>query len=398
MPNHSYSEREARYYMQVVNRLPLELARGEGARVYDRDGREYLDLTAGWSCLNIGHSHPAVVAAIAEQAAKLTQMTNLFYTEPQLRLAEMLVSNSALDRVFFTNSGAEANEGACKLARKWGRVKLGGAHEIITALNSFHGRTLAMTAATGQPEHQERWRPLTPGFINVPFDDVEAVKRATGPNTCAVLVEPVQGEGGVNVPSPDYLPALRRWCSQNNILLMLDEVQTGMGRLGALFGHQLLEGAEPDVMTLAKALGGGTPLGAFMCREACAVLEPGDHGSTFGGNALTTAAGAATLELIIADDLPRRAREMGALFKDAIAELAARHRLVKGPRGVGLLLGIELEEEQAADVVRRALEEGVIVNAVRPGTIRLLPPLTITADEARGAMAALGRVFTDLEG
>ena len=398
MPNHSYSEREARYYMQVVNRLPLELARGEGARVYDRDGREYLDLTAGWSCLNIGHSHPAVVAAIAEQAAKLTQMTNLFYTEPQLRLAEMLVSNSALDRVFFTNSGAEANEGACKLARKWGRVKLGGAHEIITALNSFHGRTLAMTAATGQPEHQERWRPLTPGFINVPFDDVEAVKRATGPNTCAVLVEPVQGEGGVNVPSPDYLPALRRWCSQNNLLLMLDEVQTGMGRLGALFGHQLLEGAEPDVMTLAKALGGGTPLGAFMCREACAVLEPGDHGSTFGGNALTTAAGAATLELIIADDLPRRAREMGALFKDAIAELAARHRLVKGPRGVGLLLGIELEEELAADVVRRALEEGVIVNAVRPGTIRLLPPLTITADEARGAMAALGRVFTDLEG
>ena len=240
-----WKAQEAKYYMHVVNRQPVVIQRGEGARVWDVDGKEYLDFTAGWAVVNLGHAHPAVTKAIQEQAAMLLQTSNQFYTTPQLELAEALVENSSLDKVFFCNSGAEANEGAVKLARKYGRLNRNGGQEIITVLNSFHGRTLAMAAATGQPAYQEKWAPLTPGFVNVPYDDLDAVKGATNASTCAVMVEVLQGEGGVNVPTEGYLKGLREWCDANGILLIFDEIQTGMGRLGTLWGHQAFE-VEPD--------------------------------------------------------------------------------------------------------------------------------------------------------
>ena len=251
----------------------MVIQRGEAARVWDADGKEYLDFTAGWAVNNLGHCHPAVTEAIQEQAGTLLQTSNQFYTIPQLHLAQALVEQSCMDKVFFSNSGAEANEGAVKLARKYGRLHRNGAQEVITALNSFHGRTLAMVAATGQPHYQEAGKPLAPGFVNVPYDDLEAVQAATTAGTCAIMVEPVQGEGGVNVPTEGYLKGLREWCDANDLLLIFDEIQTGLGRLGTLFGYQSF-GVEPDVMTLAKALGNGVPIGAFLCNERCDVLEP----------------------------------------------------------------------------------------------------------------------------
>ncbi|MBI2856040.1 MAG: aminotransferase class III-fold pyridoxal phosphate-dependent enzyme, partial [Chloroflexi bacterium] len=247
---------ERKYYMQVARRQPIILVRGEGTRIWDDAGKEYLDFTAGWAVDTLGHCHPSLVKAVEEQARTLIQTSNQFYTIPQLKLAQLLIENSCLDRIFFCNSGAEANEGAVKLARKYGKAHRSGAYEVITALNSFHGRTLTMAAATGQPHYQEQWRPLAPGFINVPYNDINSIKQATTPNTCAVMLEPLQGEGGVNVPSPAYLKQVREWCDEQNLVMILDEVQTGIGRLGTLFGYQQF-GVEPDVITLAKGLGGG---------------------------------------------------------------------------------------------------------------------------------------------
>ena len=266
MTTTDWKKLESTYYMQVVNRLPLVLVKGKGTIVWDEEGKKYLDFTSGWAVVNLGHSHPAVSNAIKYQVDNIMQMTNLYYTIPQLKLAKLLIDNSCFDRVFFSNSGAEANEGASKLARKWGKEKLDGAYEIITMENSFHGRTLAMMAATGQKEYQEKWQPLPDGFVNVEYNNFEALKKATKKNTCAVLLEVVQGEGGVNVPDHSYLIDVQEWCHQNNILFMVDEVQTGMGRLGTLFGYQKF-GLDPDVMVLGKALGAGTPLGAFLCKE-----------------------------------------------------------------------------------------------------------------------------------
>jgi len=389
-----YRNQEARYYMQVVNRLAPVLVKGDGVVVEDADGKRYLDFTAGWATLNMGHSHPDVTAAVRAQAGRIMQMANVFYTAPQLELARILVENSCFDRVFFCNSGAEANEGACKLARKWGRLKLNGAYEIITALNSFHGRTLAMTAATGQPSHQEKWRPLTPGFVNVPFNDLEAVRNATNSRTCAVLVEPVQGEGGVNVPDADYLSGLQKWCAERDILFMVDEVQTGMGRLGALFGYQRFEGVEPDVMTLGKALGAGAPLGAFLCKERFAVLEPGDHGSTFGGNVLATAAANATVRYMVERDIPGHARRMGDYFGAQLEAFRDAHApATKGVRGVGLLLALQFGSPIARDVASAANAEGVLLNPVLPDAIRFMPPLVITEAEVDECLAKLGRAL-----
>ena len=245
---------EQKYYAQTVRRQPVVIVKGEGTRVWDADGKEYLDFVAGWAVDNLGHSHPAITQAIVEQAGTLIQTSNQFFTIPQLMLAELLIENSCLDRVFFGNSGAEANEGAMKLARRYGKINRDGAYEIITALNSFHGRTMATVAATGQPHYQEAFQPLQPGFVHVDYNDVEAIMNATTDRTAAVMLEPVQGEGGVNIPDEDYLVRVRKWCDENGLLLILDEVQTGMGRLGSLFGYQEY-GIEPDVMTLAKGLG-----------------------------------------------------------------------------------------------------------------------------------------------
>jgi predicted acetylornithine/succinylornithine family transaminase len=371
---------EKKYYAQTVRRQPVVIVKGQGSRVWDADGKEYLDFVAGWAVDNLGHSHPAVTQAIIEQAGTLLQTSNQFYTVPQLMLAELLIENSCLDRVFFGNSGAEANEGALKLARRYGKLHRDGAYEVITAFNSFHGRTLTTVAATGQPHYQENFKPLPPGFVHVDYNDVEAVMNATTDQTAAVLVEPVQGEGGVNIPDDDYLIRLREWCDKQGLLLMLDEVQTGMGRLGSLFGYQEY-GVEPDVITLAKGLGYGVPIGAFLSKEAAMALVPGDHGSTFGGNALTTAAAYAGTKFLIDNDIPAYVKRMEPYLLGRLNELKSRYSFITDVRGKGLLAALEFDQDISAQVLTNANAAGVLLNGVKPNAIRFMPPLNVTAEE-----------------
>ncbi len=392
-----WKEIESRYYMFVVRRQPVVIVRGEGTRVWDDDGKEYLDFTAGWAVNNVGHSNPVVADAIAEQARTLLQTSNQFYTVPQLELAQILVDNSALDRVFICNSGAEANEGAMKLARKYGKVNRGGAYEIITALNSFHGRTMMNVAATGQPHYQEIFQPIPVGCTHVPFDDAEAIKNATTDNTVAVMLEPVQGEGGVNIPSPGYLEQVRRWCDKNGLLLIFDEVQTGLGRLGTLFGYEAF-GVEPDIMTLAKALGGGVPIGAFLAKESACAFEPGDHGSTFGGNALTCAAAYASTKYIVDNDLSDRAAEMGRYLEQGLNRIKGDHEFITEVRGMGLLWAIQFNSDMTPTVVPALNEAGLLTNPMRPNAIRLMPPLTVTREEIDEAMERLETGLTKAVG
>jgi acetylornithine/N-succinyldiaminopimelate aminotransferase len=371
---------EKKYYAQTVRRQPVVIVRGQGTRVWDADGKEYLDFVAGWAVDNLGHCHPAVTQAISEQAGTLLQTSNQFYTVPQIQLAELLIENSCLDRVFFGNSGAEANEGALKLARRYGKQHRDGAYEVITAYSSFHGRTMATVAATGQPHYQEAFQPLQPGFVHVDFNDVEAIMNATTDKTAAVMLEPVQGEGGVNIPDDDYLKRVREWCDRNGLLLMLDEVQTGMGRLGSLFGYQEY-GVEPDVMTLAKGLGYGLPIGAFLSKESAMALTFGDHGSTFGGNALTTAAAYAGTKFLIENDIPSHARQMGEHLLDRLNQLKSRFSFITDARGKGLLAALEFDRDISGQVLTNANEAGVLLNGVKPNAIRFMPPLTITPEE-----------------
>ena len=386
---------ENRYYAQTVRRQPVVIVRGEGTRVWDADGKEYLDFVAGWAVDNLGHCHPAVTQAIAEQAATLVQTSNQFYTVPQLQLAQLLIDNSCLDRVFFGNSGAEANEGALKLARRYGKLNRDGAYEVITAYNSFHGRTMATLAATGQPHYQEAFTPLLPGFVHVDFDDVEAIMSVTTDRTAAVLLEPVQGEGGVNIPSDDYLQRVRDWCDRQGLLLMLDEVQTGLGRLGSLFGYQEY-GVEPDVMTLAKGLGYGVPIGAFLSKEYCMALVPGDHGSTFGGNPLATAAAYAGTKFLIDNDILAHVKAMERHLLARLEEVKSRFSFVTGVRGKGLLAAMEFEGDISGQLLTNANEAGLLLNAVKPNTVRFMPPLNITSQEIDQGVErlaeALGRI------
>ena len=371
---------EAQLYMQAARRLPVTLVRGEGTRVWDIDGKEYLDFVAGISTNIFGHADPGLVQAISEQAGKLIHCSNIFYSEPQIELAQMLIDNSPMDRVFFANSGAEANEGALKLARKWGRVRKNGAHEIIVMHNGFLGRTMATVAATGTPAYREPFEPLVPGFIHVDFDDIEAVQAATTPRTAAVMVEPIQAEGGILVPGDDYLHKLREWCDEQQMLLILDEIQVGMGRTGTLWAHEQA-GIEPDVMTSAKALGGGLPIGALLAKEHANVFEPGDHGSTFGGQPLATAAAAHVLRRVLEGDILQNVRARGDQAARALTALGEKHAVVKGVRGRGLLIGLELNEAIAGDVVVASMHAGLLLNPVRPDVVRLMPPLTVSADE-----------------
>ena len=381
MTSTDWKKLESTYYMQVVNRLPLVLVKGQGTIVWDESGKKYLDFTSGWAVLNLGHTHPAVSNAIKFQADNIMQMTNLYYTIPQLKLAKLLIDNSCFDRVFFSNSGAEANEGACKLARKWGKHKLDGAYEIITMENSFHGRTLAMMAATGQKEYQEKWQPLPEGFVNVEYNNFDALKKATKKNTCAVLLEVVQGEGGVNIPDHSYLLEVQEWCHQNNILFMVDEVQTGMGRLGTLFGYQKF-GLDPDVMVLGKALGAGTPLGAFLCKERFSVLEAGDHGSTYGGNPIGTAVARKVLEIMKRDNYPEKARQIEIDIRAGINGLPH----IASIRGNGAMLAIELDEAISKDVASKASQDGLLINPITPTALRLTPPLTTSIAQIQEAI------------
>ena len=371
---------ENQYYAQTVRRQPVVIVRGEGTRVWDADGKEYLDFVAGWAVNNLGHCHPVVTQAIVEQANTLLQTSNQFYTVPQLNLAKLLIENSCMDRVFFGNSGAEANEGALKLARRYGKLHRDGAYEVITALASFHGRTLATLAATGQPHYQENFTPLLPGFVHVDYNDVEGIMNATTDKTAAVMLEPVQGEGGVIIPDDDYLKRVREWCDQQNILLILDEVQTGMGRLGSLFGYEEY-GIEPDVITLAKGLGYGVPIGAFLSKEYCMALVPGDHGSTFGGNALTTAAAYAGTKFLIDNNIAGHVKEMERHLSGKLNELKSRVAIISEIRIKGLLAAVEFDSDVSGQVLTQANEAGILLNGVKPNAVRLMPPLNITADE-----------------
>ena len=384
---------ESKYYMYCARRQPIVIVRGDGTKVWDDTGKEYLDFTSGWAVNNAGHANAAVADAIAEQARTLLQTSNAFYTVPQIQLAQILVENSCLDKIFICNSGAEANEGAVKLARKYGKLHRNGAYEIITALNSFHGRTLTMVAATGQPAYQATFQLIPVGFTYVDYDDVDAIKSATTEKTVAIMLEPVQGEGGVNVPSSEYLRQVRKWCDDNGLLLIFDEVQTGLGRLGTLFGYEV-SGVEPDVMTLAKGLGGGVPIGAFMAKDAAAVLEPGDHGSTFGGNALTCAAAYASTKFIIDNDLPANARKMGEHLERGLNKLKSNHEFISEIRGMGMLWAIQFNSDMSAAVVAACNEAGLLMNALRPNAIRLMPPLTVTEDEIDRALEILENGLT----
>ncbi len=386
---------EAELYMQAARRLPVTLVRGEGTRVWDSDGKEYLDFVAGISTNTFGHADPGLAQAISEQAATLIHCSNIFFTEPQIELAQLLIDNSPMDRVFFANSGAEANEGALKLARKWGRVRKDGAGEIIVTHNGFLGRTMATVAATGTPAYREPFEPLVPGFVHVDFDDIEAVQAATSPQTAAVMVEPIQGEGGIIVPSDDYLRKLREWCDEQQLLLILDEIQVGMGRTGTLWAHEQA-GIEPDVMTSAKALGGGVPIGALLCKESANVFEPGDHGSTFGGQPLATAAAAHVVRRVIEGDILQNVRERGAQAAAALGALGEKHSVVRGVRGRGLLIGLELNDAIAPDVVVNSVGRGLLLNPVRPDVVRLMPPLNVSAEEIDRCVAIIDDAITEV--
>jgi len=384
---------EQKYMMHTVERTPVTLVRGEGARVWDEDGREYLDFVAGWAVNSLGHCHPKVAEAVAEQAATLIQTSNQFYTIPQLRLAELLVQNSCLDKVFFCNSGAEATEGAVKLARRYGKLKLNGAYEVITTFNSFHGRTLAMTAATGQVKFQQPYAPLPTGFVNVEYNNIEKIKAATTSQTCAVMLEPVQGEGGVNLPDDDYLKAARDWCHQKGMLLILDEIQTGIGRTGTLFAYEQY-GIEPDIMTLAKGMASGVPIGAFLAKDNASVFTPGEHGSTFGGNPLACAAGYATLKFITDHDISQQVRKLGQYFIDKLEKMKNRFQSITEVRGRGLLIAVEFDSEIAQSLVTACLERGLLVNRVKPNALRFMPPLTIGNEEVDRALAILDEALS----
>ena len=327
----SSQEMVGKYLMNTTQWMPMVLTRGEGAYVWDEEGKKYLDFVGGWGVCVLGHCHPVMVDALTKQAKVLTQASPHTNDPQKLKLAELLVKNSCLNRVFFQNSGAEANEGAVKLARRYGKLKLNGAFEVITALNSFHGRTLAMTAATGQPHYQEPYQPLPPGFKNVPFNDIAALKAATTAQTCAVMLEPIQGEGGVNMPAEGYLQSVRKWCDEKGILLILDEIWTGMGRCGTLFAYQQF-GIEPDIMTLAKGMGSGVPIAAFLSKEHCSVFVPGDHGSTYGGNPLMCAVGYAVLKYIIDQNVAGNAEKVGRYLLEDLKRLQKKYSFITDTR------------------------------------------------------------------
>ncbi len=387
---------EKRVFFQMFRRTPVVLERGQGCRVWDVEGKEYLDLVAGIAVDALGHAHPAIQKALNEQGAKLLQASSLFYSIPQLELGKVLVDNSPFDRVFFCNSGAEANEAALKLARKWGRKQRSGAFGVITAEHGFHGRTLATVAATGKPAYQKPFLPMPEGFVNVPFNDMDALERATNETTAAVLLEPVQGEAGVHAATETYLRDVQDFCKAKNLLFMVDEVQTGVGRLGTLWGFEHW-GVKPDVMTLAKGLGGGVPIGALVARDEVAIFEPGEHGSTFGGNALACAVGVAVMRYILENDVLGNVQRVGAHLRAGLEALREDQPLITAVRGMGLLIAVELGTDVAPQAVRTGLDEGLLINATGPATLRMVPPLILTETEADEAVQKLGRILARIE-
>ena len=395
MSHTNWQELEKKLFLQTIKRAPLTLVRGKGARAWDDQGREYLDFYSGWATNSLGHCPPVVVAALEKQARTLIHASNQFYTVPQLELAQLLVDHSCLDRVFFCNSGAEADEGAVKLARRYGKLRLNGAYEVITANNSFHGRTLAMTAATGQSRFQEPYSPLPVGFVNVEYNNMEAIKQATGEKTCAVLLEPIQGEGGVNVPDDDYLQKVQNWCKEKRILLILDEVQTGASRTGTLFAYEQF-GVEPDLMTLAKGIGSGVPIGAILAKEEYSLFSPGEHGSTYGGNPLVCAAAHAVLKYMIDHNLPAQVKRVGNYLITKLEGLKQEFDFVTGVRGRGLLIALDFNQEIAEKLVLTCIDKRLLVNKLKPNALRFMPPLIITEKEVDEAVGIVREALREI--
>lgn len=391
-------EESSTYLMNTYNRYPVVLRKGRGTRVWSADGKEYLDFMGGIAVNVLGHCHPKVVVALQKQAQRLLHVSNYFHIEPQIKLGKLLVEQSFAQKVFFCNSGTEANEAAIKLARKYGREHLGpDKYEIIAAENSFHGRTLGALSATGQDKFRKDFEPLVPGFRHVPFDNVAALEGAVTDKTCAVLLEPVLGEGGVRVPAPDYLSEVRRICDRHGLLLILDEIQTGIGRTGKLFAYEH-SGITPDIMTLAKGLGGGVPIGAMLATDKVAQsFRPADHGTTFGGNPLVCAAALATVETILEDGLVlEQCRRMSEYLMETLGSLKKEFSsIIVDIRGVGLLVGMEITRE-CAPVARNAMERGLLINCTAGNVLRFMPPLVVSESDIDRMGELLTEVFERL--
>lgn len=391
-------EDSARYLMNTYNRFPIVLRKGRGMKVWSSDGKEYLDFVSGIAVNCLGHCHPKVVVALQKQAQRLIHVSNYYHTEPQIKLAKLLVENSFADKVFFCNSGAEANEAAIKLARRYFREQVGiNRFEIITALNSFHGRTLATVTATGQAKFQAGFEPLVPGFTHVEFNDIDAIEKAVTKETCAVMMEPIQGEGGVKIPDPDYLRDLRELCDRHGILLILDEVQTGIGRTGKFFAYEHF-GITPDIMTLAKGLGGGVPIGAMLATDKVAAgFEPGTHATTFGGNPLVCAAAVAAMEVILEDGFVLdQCRRMGKYFQKRLEDLKKEFpSIIADIRGMGLMIGMELTRD-GGPIVKSCIDKGLLINCTAGNVLRFIPPLIVTEKEIDHLIDALEQIFDHL--
>jgi acetylornithine/N-succinyldiaminopimelate aminotransferase len=389
--------RGEKHIATTYGRYPLVAVRGEGCRLWDADGKSYLDFLAGVAVNNLGHCHPKVVAALQQQAATLLHCSNYYHIPSQIELAELLCAHSFGDRVFFCNSGAEANEAALKLARKYSAERHGeNRYEVITALASFHGRTIGTISATGQDKVKAGFAPMLAGFRYVPFGDAGALEAAVTPNTCAVLLEPVQGEGGINVPAAGYLKQVREICDRHGLLLIYDEVQVGCGRTGHLFAYQH-DSIAPDIMTLAKALAGGPPIGAMVATEAVAAsFGPGSHGSTFGGNPLVTAAAVAAMRVLLEDGVLDNCRAMGDYLRGRLEEMQQRYDFVREVRGRGLMLGMELTVP-GGDIVVEALERGLLLNCTVGNVLRFVPPLIVTREELDEGLAILEGILGEMQ-
>lgn len=394
MPTEELKDAAAKYLMQTYSRQPISIVRGRGAKVYDLEGREYLDFVGGIAVNVLGHGHPDLVQAIQRQATQLIHTSNLYYTEPQVKLAQLLIDHSFADRAFFCNSGAEANEAAIKLARRYGHERHGTQRfEVITMKNSFHGRTLGMLTATGQDKVQKGFEPLMPGFAYAPFNDFTALEARVTDQTAAIMLEPIQAEGGIHVATRDYLRSLRDFCTKKDILLIFDEIQTGIGRTGTFFAYEQL-GVKPDIMTLAKGLAGGVPIGACLATEPVAsAFIPGSHASTFGGNPLACAAALAVCRVLLEGRVLDHAKRMGEYFMKGLVDCKERYRLVKEIRGLGLLLGMELDAD-ARTVVADALARGVLINAANERVVRFVPPLIISQQEIDTVLELLNTLLS----
>lgn len=387
---------DKKYVMNTYSRFPITLVKGKGVKVWDKDGKEYLDFVGGIAVNALGHSHQGVVNAIKEQADKLIHCSNLYWIENQIELAKLICENSFGKSVFFCNSGAEANEAAIKLSRKYGNTKYNGKrYKIITAKNSFHGRTYGALTATGQIKYQKEFEPLLDGFVYVDYNDINSLQSVVDEHTCAIMLEVIQGEGGVNEADSNYLKEVKNLCEENDLLLIFDEVQTGIGRTGKLFAYEH-SGVVPDVMTLAKALGGGVPIGALVVNEKADIFVPGNHASTFGGNPLACAAAITVMNIISQKSFLNEVEEKGEFFKGELEKLKSKFSIIKKIKGKGLMLGLELDTNDGSEIVKKSMEKGLLINVINHNILRFVPPLIISKKEIKDGIEILKDVFLEM--